>query len=138
MPSAPEPLPSSEQAFPAFVPAVIAFKELHFCGNSRCSAASGRASLTWVAAHITHSQRAKRFTHMRASFSLRLSLTVRGVWDDNIFITHSNKVSGYYFAIEPAITIGWGRHRGAQQKLSANGLHAERYSVRRSLGSRRI
>ncbi|MGZ5545390.1 MAG: hypothetical protein ACXWIU_12000 [Limisphaerales bacterium] len=42
------------------------------------------------------------------SFHYQLSLTVRGVWDDNIFISHTNKVSGYYFAIEPVITIGWG------------------------------
>ena len=33
---------------------------------------------------------------------------MRGVWDDNIFLSHTNKVSGYYFAIEPVITIGWG------------------------------
>jgi hypothetical protein len=30
------------------------------------------------------------------------------VWDDNIFLSHSNKVSDYYFAIEPQITIGVG------------------------------
>jgi hypothetical protein len=30
------------------------------------------------------------------------------VWDDNIFISHTNKVSDYYFAIEPIVTIGWG------------------------------
>jgi hypothetical protein len=30
------------------------------------------------------------------------------VWDDNIFISHTNKVSDYYFAIEPVVTIGWG------------------------------
>ena len=33
---------------------------------------------------------------------------MRGVWDDNIFISHTNKVSDYYFAIEPMITIGVG------------------------------
>jgi hypothetical protein len=37
---------------------------------------------------------------------------VRGVWDDNIFITHTNKVSDYYFAIEPSISIGWGDMEG--------------------------
>jgi hypothetical protein len=37
-----------------------------------------------------------------------LSLTVRGVWDDNIFLNHTNKVSDYYFAIEPIITVGFG------------------------------
>ena len=41
---------------------------------------------------------------------------MRGVYDDNIFISHTNKVSDYYFAIEPEITIGVGdiegRHGG--------------------------
>ena len=41
-------------------------------------------------------------------FHYQLSLTVRGVWDDNIFISHTNKVSDYYFAIEPVFTIGVG------------------------------
>jgi hypothetical protein len=34
------------------------------------------------------------------------------VWDDNIFISHTNKVSDYYFAIEPSITIGVGDIEG--------------------------
>ena len=30
------------------------------------------------------------------------------MWDDNIFISHTHRVSDYYFAIEPQITIGIG------------------------------
>jgi hypothetical protein len=45
-------------------------------------------------------------------FHYALQLTVRGVWDDNIFITHTNRVSDYYFAIEPEITIGVGDMEG--------------------------
>jgi len=45
-------------------------------------------------------------------FYYRLLLTVRGVWDDNIFISHTHKVSDYYFAIEPQITIGVGDING--------------------------
>lgn len=41
-------------------------------------------------------------------FHYALSLTVRGVWDDNVFLSHTDKVSGYYFAIEPVITLGLG------------------------------
>ena len=41
-------------------------------------------------------------------FHFNLALTVRGVWDDNIFISHTHRVSDYYFAIEPQITIGIG------------------------------
>jgi len=42
----------------------------------------------------------------------KFGLTVRGVWDDNIYLTHTNKVSDYYFAIEPWITIGVGDIEG--------------------------
>jgi hypothetical protein len=45
-------------------------------------------------------------------FHYELRLTVRGVWDDNIFISHTNRVSDYYFAIEPEITIGFGDIEG--------------------------
>ena len=64
--------------------------------------------------------------------------TVRGVWDDNIFLSHTDQKSDYYFAIEPQLTLGFGDIQGAQQKLSALGLHAEWYSVRQSLGRGRI
>jgi hypothetical protein len=42
----------------------------------------------------------------------KFGLTVRGVWDDNIFISRTNHVSDYYFAIEPYITIGVGDIEG--------------------------
>jgi len=42
----------------------------------------------------------------------KFGLTVRGVWDDNIYLTHTHKVSDYYFAIEPWITIGVGDIEG--------------------------
>jgi Putative beta-barrel porin 2 len=45
-------------------------------------------------------------------FHYRLGLTVRGVWDDNIFISNTNRVSDYYFAIEPMITLGFGDIEG--------------------------
>jgi hypothetical protein len=40
-------------------------------------------------------------------FQYGLSVTVRGVYDDNINIS-SNKVSDFYAAIEPSITLGFG------------------------------
>jgi hypothetical protein len=46
------------------------------------------------------------------SFHYVLRLTLRGVWDDNIFISHTHKVSDYYFAIEPSISVGWGDMEG--------------------------
>lgn len=45
-------------------------------------------------------------------FHYMLRLTVRGVYDDNIFISHTNRVSDYYFAIEPWITVGFGDVEG--------------------------
>jgi len=45
-------------------------------------------------------------------FHWALGLTVRGVWDDNIFLTHDDRVSDYYFAIEPFITVGIGDTAG--------------------------
>ena len=41
-------------------------------------------------------------------FHYGLQMTVRGVWDDNIFISNTNRVSDYYFAIEPQLTLGIG------------------------------
>src|SRR5260370_21845477 len=45
-------------------------------------------------------------------FHYTLRLTVRGGYDDNIFISNTNRVSDYYFAIEPAISIGFGDMEG--------------------------
>lgn len=41
-------------------------------------------------------------------FQYELRATVRGVYDDNINLSQTNKVSDYYIAIEPAITVGFG------------------------------
>jgi hypothetical protein len=112
LPSSPESLPSSEQAFPSspepwssstnytaaqtdVVPAPVAagpYGKNVFPGGETISSGEPRR------------------------FHYELRLTVRGVWDDNIFISHTNRVSDYYFAIEPEITLGVGdiegRNRG--------------------------
>ena len=41
-------------------------------------------------------------------FQYGLRLTIRGVYDDNINISHTNRIQDYYFAIEPGATIGFG------------------------------
>lgn len=41
-------------------------------------------------------------------FHYALRLTLRAVHDDNIFLTDSNRKSGFYFAVEPGITLGVG------------------------------
>jgi hypothetical protein len=45
-------------------------------------------------------------------FHYGLQLTVRGVWDDNIFISQTDRKSDYYFAIEPQLTLGFGDIEG--------------------------
>jgi Putative beta-barrel porin 2 len=45
-------------------------------------------------------------------FHYRLRLNIRGVYDDNIFISHTDRVSDYYFAIEPMLTVGFGDIEG--------------------------
>ena len=106
LPSSSEPLPSSEQAFPSsrgplslstnyttaattIVPAPVA------------TGPYGGSYNVFPAGETVYSGEPRRFHYV-------LRLTVRGVWDDNIFISHTNKVSDYYFAIEPQITIGVG------------------------------
>jgi Putative beta-barrel porin 2 len=45
-------------------------------------------------------------------FHYNLGLSVRGVYDDNINISNTDRVSDYYFAIEPMITLGFGDIEG--------------------------
>ncbi|HEX7517230.1 MAG TPA: outer membrane beta-barrel protein [Chthoniobacterales bacterium] len=48
-------------------------------------------------------------------FQYGFRLTIRGVYDDNIFLRASNRVSDYYLAIEPGITLGFGDIVGRQE-----------------------
>jgi hypothetical protein len=41
-------------------------------------------------------------------FQYNLRLSIRGVYDDNINISHFDRISDYYFVIEPEITVGLG------------------------------
>src|SRR6266702_3043931 len=41
-------------------------------------------------------------------FQYGLQITVRSVYDDNINISQTNRVSDYYFTIEPVLTLGLG------------------------------
>jgi hypothetical protein len=47
-------------------------------------------------------------------FQWGVRLTVRGVYDDNIFLSHFDRQHDWYVAIEPAITIGFGDIVGRQ------------------------
>ena len=132
IPSAPEPLPSatepltstsaqpsesvpsSEQAFPSLRGPLSISTPNYTTGYQEVVPASvatgpyGGSYNVFPAGDTVYSSEARHFHYI-------LRLTVRGVWDDNIFLDHTNKVSGYYFAIEPSITLGWGDMEGRSQ-----------------------
>jgi hypothetical protein len=54
-------------------------------------------------------------TPRRFHYSLRMQ--IRGVYDDNINIRPTNKVSDYYFAIEPGISLGLGDVEARQENF---------------------
>src|SRR5512132_2158859 len=106
LPSSPAPLTSSEQAFPS--------SPEPLSPSPNYSTAHTRVLPPPVATGPYGGGSYKAFPPGETiypsgrPFHYELGLTVRGVWDDNIFISHTNKVSDYYFAIEPYISIGVG------------------------------
>lgn len=48
-------------------------------------------------------------------FHYSFGLTIRAVYDDNIFLTNTNKVDDWYFAIEPRLTVGFGDIEGRNE-----------------------
>jgi hypothetical protein len=112
LPSSEPPLPSSEEAFPSS-PQPLSSSMNYTGGYTTVVPAPVPAGPNGVAyggnvfpgGEAIESGEPRRFYY-------KLGLTVRGVWDDNIFISHTNRVSDYYFAIEPYITIGVGDIEG--------------------------
>lgn len=108
--SSSEPLPSSEQAFPS-LPSPLSLSTNFTTAQETAvpppvaTGPYGGSYNAFPAGDTVYSSEPRRFHYV-------LRLTVRGVWDDNIFISHTNKVSDYYFAIEPSITLGWGDMEG--------------------------
>jgi hypothetical protein len=111
LPSSSESLPSSEQAFPSLHGPLSISTPNYTTGYTEVVPAPvatgpyGGSYNVFPAGETVYSGEPRRFHFL-------LGLTVRGVWDDNIFLTHSNKTSDYYFAIEPLISIGWGDIQG--------------------------
>jgi hypothetical protein len=112
VPSAPEPLPSSEQAFPSSQKPLSS--SINYTGGYTTVVPQPVAAGPYGGGGTYNVFPAGEtiFSHEGGLFHYQLSLTVRGVWDDNIFISHTDKVSDYYFAIEPVITIGVGDIEG--------------------------
>ncbi|MFL6501156.1 MAG: hypothetical protein ACJ8LL_10660 [Candidatus Udaeobacter sp.] len=110
LPSSSEPLPSSEQAFPSSPDPWSSSTKYSTAQTTAvpppvATGPYGGSYNAFPAGETVYSGETRRFHY-------QLSLTVRGVWDDNIFISHTNKVSDFYFAIEPVITIGVGDMEG--------------------------
>ena len=105
VPSAAEPLPSSEQAFPSS-PQPLSPSTNYTTAQTTVVPAPVAAGPYGGTYNVFPAGEA--ISPSGRAFHYALSLTVRGVWDDNIFISHTNKVSDYYFAIEPMISIGVG------------------------------
>jgi hypothetical protein len=55
---------------------------------------------------VTRNDEAVSATENKFHYGFRL--TLRGVYDDNIFLSDTFKEHDYYFAIEPGLTIGYG------------------------------
>jgi hypothetical protein len=112
VPSAPEPLPSSEQAFPSSREPLSPSTNYTTAQTTVVPQPVAAGPYGGGGTYNVFPAGETIFSHEGGLFHYQLSLTVRGVWDDNIFISHTDKVSDYYFAIEPVITIGVGDIEG--------------------------
>jgi hypothetical protein len=113
LPAETEPLPSSEEAMPSLRQPLSSLMNYTAAQETVIPAPVAAGPYGGVVdtrgvfpgAETIYSNETSRFHYA-------FGLTVRGVWDDNIFLTHTDKTSGYYFAIEPWITLGWGDMQG--------------------------
>src|SRR5919198_2707989 len=107
LPSSSAPLPSAEEAFPSSPDPWSSSGNYTTAQTSVIASPSsggpygGFSTKNIAVGEGPASSQARRFYY-------GLLFTVRGVWDDNIFLSHTNKTSDYYFALEPQLTLGFG------------------------------
>jgi Putative beta-barrel porin 2 len=107
LPSSSAPLPSSEEAFPTSPDPWSSSTNYTTAQTSVIGApAAGGPYGGFSTKNIAVGEGLPSSEPRR--FHYGLLFTVRGVWDDNIFLSHNNRKSDYYFAIEPQLTIGVG------------------------------
>src|SRR5437867_7178083 len=111
LPSSAESLPSSEQAFPSTPEPLSSSTNYTTAQTNVVPAPVPAGPYGQVGKNVFPGGETISSSEPRR-FHYELRLTVRGVWDDNIFISNTNRVSDYYFAIEPEITIGVGDIEG--------------------------
>jgi hypothetical protein len=114
LPSSAEPLPSSEQAFPSSPEPLSSSTNYTSAQTSLVPSAAPLGPHGALDSKNVFPAAAETISSGAAAcgFHYSFGLTVRGVWDDNIFLSHTDRVSDYYFAIEPWITIGVGDTAG--------------------------
>jgi Putative beta-barrel porin 2 len=111
LPSSSAPLPSSEEAFPTTSDpwsstGNFTTAQTSVIGSPNSGGPYGGFSTKNVAVGDgAMSSEPRRFYY-------GLMFTVRGVWDDNIYLSHNDKTSDYYFALEPQLTLGFGDIQG--------------------------
>ena len=109
LPSSSAPLPSSEEAFP---PSSDPWSSSTNYTTAQTSVIGSPAAGGPYGGFSTKNIALGEPASQPRRFYYGLLFTVRGVWDDNIFLTHTHKTSDYYFAIEPQLTLGFGDIQG--------------------------
>jgi hypothetical protein len=111
LPSSSAPLPSSEEAFPTTPDPWSSARDYTTAQTSVIGAPNsggpygGFSTKNIAVGDGVPSSESRRFHY-------GLMFTVRGVWDDNIYLSNTNKTSDYYFALEPQLTLGYGDIQG--------------------------
>ena len=112
LPSSEPPLPSSEEAFPSSSQPLSS--SMNYTGGYTTVApapvATGPNGVVYGRDVFPGGEPIESGEPRRIYY--KFGLTVRGVWDDNIFLTNTNRVSDWYVAIEPWITLGVGDIEG--------------------------
>ncbi len=109
LPSSSAPLPTSEEAFP---PSSDPWSSSTNYTTAQTSVIGSPAAGGPYGGFSTKNIALGEPASQPRRFYYGLLFTVRGVWDDNIFLTHTHKTSDYYFAIEPQLTLGFGDIQG--------------------------
>src|SRR5262249_49358405 len=110
LPSSSSPLPSGEEAFPTTPDpwsssGSYTTAQTSVIGTPNSGGPYGGFSTKNIAVDQGVSSEARRFYW-------GFMFTVRGVWDDNIYLSNTNKTADYFFALEPTLTLGFGDIQG--------------------------
>src|SRR6266496_255512 len=117
LPSSAESLPSSEQAFPSTPEPLSSSTNYTTAQTSVVPAPVPAGPYGQVGKNVFPGGGTISSSEPRR-FHYELRLTVRALRDDNIFISHTDRVSDYYFAIEPQLPLESATSRDATEAIS--------------------